>query len=53
MAMERRKKRCYFSENKIQYIDFKDALLLKRFVTERGKILPAALRVSARGLSVS
>ncbi len=36
----RRKKTCYFTENKIEYIDFKDAALLKRFISERGKILP-------------
>jgi small subunit ribosomal protein S18 len=38
--MDRKKKDCFFSKNKIQYIDYKDAMLLKRFVTERGKILP-------------
>ncbi len=36
----RRKKTCYFTENKIQYIDFKDVELLKRFISDRGKILP-------------
>lgn len=35
----RRKKVCYFTQNKIEHIDFKDAELLKRFITERGKIL--------------
>jgi small subunit ribosomal protein S18 len=37
---EARKKRCYFLTNKIDYIDYKDANLLKRFLTDRGKILP-------------
>lgn len=37
---EARKKRCYFLTNKIEYIDYKDANLLKRFLTDRGKILP-------------
>ncbi|MEC9485135.1 MAG: 30S ribosomal protein S18 [Candidatus Izemoplasma sp.] len=36
----RRKKRCYFTDNNIDYIDFKDVKLLKRFISDRGKILP-------------
>ncbi|HET7616452.1 MAG TPA: 30S ribosomal protein S18 [Bacillales bacterium] len=36
----RRRKVCYFTVNKIKYIDYKDVDLLKRFVSERGKILP-------------
>ncbi|MCA0170733.1 MULTISPECIES: 30S ribosomal protein S18 [Bacillaceae] len=36
----RRKKVCFFTVNKITYIDYKDVDLLKRFVSERGKILP-------------
>ncbi len=36
----RRKKVCYFDANKIENIDFKDVELLKKFVTDRGKILP-------------
>ena len=36
----RRKKTCYFTDNKVEKIDWKDADLLKRFVTDRGKILP-------------
>jgi len=37
---KRTKKRCYFTDNKVSYIDFKDYELLKRFISERGKILP-------------
>jgi len=37
---KRRKKRCYFSDNKVKYIDYKDFELLKRFISDRGKILP-------------
>ena len=37
---KRRRKRCYFTENKIEYIDYKDVKLLKRFISDRGKILP-------------
>ncbi len=36
----RRKKVCYFTENKIKTIDYKDVDLLKRFISDRGKILP-------------
>ena len=35
-----RRKECYFTKNKIEHIDFKDVELLKKFVTDRGKILP-------------
>jgi len=36
----RRRKICRFCENKIQYVDYKDERLLRRFVNERGKIIP-------------
>ena len=36
----RRKKVCYFDANKLDHVDFKDVDLLKKFVTDRGKILP-------------
>ena len=35
-----RKKVCYFTANKIDHIDFKDVDLLKKFISDRGKILP-------------
>ncbi|MCP4566149.1 MAG: 30S ribosomal protein S18 [FCB group bacterium] len=39
--MERRRKRhCRFCENRISEIDYRDERLLKRFITERGKIIP-------------
>jgi len=37
---KRRRKVCRFCENKINYTDFKDERLLRRFTTERGKIVP-------------
>jgi small subunit ribosomal protein S18 len=41
MAIRRkRKKSCFFTENKIAHIDYKDEKLLRRFVNERGKIVP-------------
>lgn len=36
----KRRKVCYFTVNKITYIDYKDVDLLRKFVSERGKILP-------------
>ncbi len=35
-----RKRKCYFRANKIEYIDYKDVRLLRRFMTDRGKITP-------------
>jgi small subunit ribosomal protein S18 len=35
----KRKKICYFTENKIKHIDYKDEKLLRKFVNERGKIV--------------
>ncbi|HHU59835.1 TPA: 30S ribosomal protein S18 [bacterium] len=35
-----RKKVCFFTKNKIKYIDYKDVDLLKRFVSANGKIIP-------------
>lgn len=37
---KRRRKVCYFTQNKITKIDFKDIDLLRKFITDRGKILP-------------
>lgn len=36
----KRRKVCYFKVNKITHIDYKDIDLLKKFISERGKILP-------------
>jgi small subunit ribosomal protein S18 len=36
----KRRKVCYFTVNKIKQIDYKDIETLKKFVSERGKILP-------------
>ncbi len=36
----KRKKTCYFTDNKVKKIDWTDYELLKRFVSDRGKILP-------------
>ena len=36
----KRRKVCYFTSNNITKIDYKDVDLLKKFISERGKILP-------------
>ena len=40
MAFQSRRKFCYFKENARTEIDYKDVKLLKRFVTDQGKIMP-------------
>lgn len=35
-----RRKVCYFCAEKIDYIDYKDVGLLKKYVSEKGKIRP-------------
>ena len=35
-----RNKVCYFTKNKVAYIDYKDVELLKRFISPNGKITP-------------
>jgi len=37
---KKRKKVCYFTTNNVTSIDYKDVELLKKFTTDRGKILP-------------
>jgi len=40
MAFTNKKKYCYFKENGITFVDYKDVKLLRRFVTDQGKIIP-------------
>ncbi|MDA8195058.1 MAG: 30S ribosomal protein S18 [Thermaerobacter sp.] len=35
-----KKKVCAFCSDKIEHVDFKEATRLRRYITERGKILP-------------
>jgi small subunit ribosomal protein S18 len=37
---KKKRKSCNFCADKVEVIDYKDALRLKRYLTERGKILP-------------
>lgn len=39
-GFKRRRKVCFFTQSKATHIDFKDVDLLKRYINERGKILP-------------
>ena len=36
----RRKKVCIFCADKVEFIDYKDSAKLRKFISERGKILP-------------
>lgn len=36
----KRRKVCYFCSEKIDYIDFKDTTVLRKYISERAKILP-------------
>ena len=40
MALQHRRKYCYFKENGSTEIDYKDVKLLRRFVNDQGKIMP-------------
>lgn len=35
-----KKKVCYFTKNKIKFIDYKDVELLKKFISNSGRISP-------------
>ena len=37
---KKKKKCCSFCADKVDYIDYKDAAKLKRYLTEAGKIIP-------------
>ena len=40
MALINKKKYCYFKENGITEIDYKDVKILRRFIPDQGKIMP-------------
>lgn len=40
MSFQNRRKFCFFKENGIVEVDYKDVKLLKRFVNDQGKIMP-------------
>lgn len=45
--VKKRKKVNFFAKNKIQYIDYKDVEMLKRFISGNGQILP--VRITGTG----
>jgi len=47
MAFVSKRKFCYFKENGITDIDYKDVKLLRRFVTDQGKIMPSRVTGSS------
>lgn len=47
MAFQTRRKYCFFKENNIHEVDYKDVKLLKKFVNDQGKIMPR--RVTGTG----
>ena len=38
--MRRKRKVCIFCVDKVDFIDYKDSAKLRKFISERGKILP-------------
>lgn len=39
MAKNKYNKDCYFTSNKVEYIDYKDVSLLRKYVSQYGKIV--------------
>ena len=46
-ALLRRRKFCRFTADKVEWIDYKDIEVLKDFVNENGKIIPARITGTA------
>ncbi len=42
-VMSSKRKKCYFTENEVQEIDYKDLDLLSKFITESGRIVPSRI----------
>lgn len=45
----RRRKVCGFCVDKVQHVDYKDVVRLRRFVNERGKMLPRRVTGNCAG----
>lgn len=43
MAVSYKRKKCFFEANGITDIDYKDIELLKKFITDSGKIVPSRI----------
>jgi len=42
-TFQKRGRNCYFSANKVTEVDYKDVDMLKKFITESGKIVPSRI----------
>jgi len=40
LAVRQRKRYCYFCKENVNYIDYKNVAVLKKFVSDKGKIRP-------------
>lgn len=45
----RRRKVCFFCKNKVEEIDYKQVDLLRKFMTDRGKIVPRRITGACAG----
>ena len=45
----RRRKPCQFCVDKVRYVDYKDVVRLRRYVNERGKVLPRRMTGNCAG----
>ena len=43
MRPRKRRKVCQFCVDKVDHVDYKDAAKLRRYISERGKILPCRM----------
>lgn len=48
-----RRRVCTFCIDKVEHIDYKDVAKLRKFITERGKILPGGSQATAQSTSAS
>ena len=48
-ALFRRRKFCRFTAEKVEWIDYKDIEVLKDFINENGKIIPARITGTSAG----
>ena len=49
MRPRKRRKVCAFCVDKVEHIDYKDAAKLRRYLSERGKILPCRMTGTCAG----
>ena len=52
-AKQPRRKYCQFCKEDAEYIDYKDTQMLRKYVTDRGKIKPRRVTVPAPSTSVT